>query len=75
MDVRLTNVGQISASWIAQEALADWEPTWLPELIHLPPGHQLILALKPLYNINSGQDVSLYMADPLTYFHGEYSNK
>ncbi len=75
MDVRLAHVSQISASWIAQEALADWEPTWSPELIHLPPGHQLILALKPLYNVSSEQDVSSHMADTLTYFPVEYSGE
>lgn len=44
LGVRQASGSQISASCIAQEALADCKPTWLSEWIHLPPGRQLMLA-------------------------------
>lgn len=51
--VKLANVSQISANWIAQEALADLEPTWLPLVDMGACRHQLIVSLKPRYDVNN----------------------
>lgn len=44
--VRLANVSQISATWIAQEALADMEPTWLPLVDSVAASTSIITVFK-----------------------------
>lgn len=53
LNIGLVNVSQILASWIAQEALANWERTWLLECFHSASGHHLILALQPLCDVSN----------------------